>query len=176
MKKLVLLLLICSIAASCAVNASAKTKGARKMMISSLAFKNMENIPVKYTYDGERKNPPFKIENVPANVKSLALTCVDTDAPSGEFVHWVVFNIPPSIKEIKEGSSPAGAVKGSNTIGKLEYIPPTPPPGKIHHYIFTLYAINEVLALKQGASRLDVEEAMQGHLIVKATLTGLYKR
>ena len=89
--------------------------------ISSSAFENSGQIPKKYTCDGVNVNPSLKIENVPSNTKSLALVFDDMDAPRGTYVHWILWNINPNIKEIKENSVPEGAVQGMNDFKKPNY-------------------------------------------------------
>lgn len=150
--------------------------GDQNISIKSPAFKNMEHLPVKYSRNGKGINPPLIFEKVPATAKSLALIMDDPDAPSGTFDHWLVFNIPPKTKEIKENSVPEGAVSGKNSAGNTRYVSPSPPPGKPHRYIFKLYALDAMLQLNEGAYKSQVEKAMEGHVISQAALTGLYKR
>jgi len=101
-------------------------KGGKKMnvqktslIIKSPVFKNEEYLPVKYSAFVEGINPPLNFENVPANTKSLTLLVEDLDAPGGILDHWLVFNIPPTTKEISEGSRPANSPSGENTVGNL---------------------------------------------------------
>ena len=148
----------------------------RNISIKSPAFKNMEYLPVKFTGDGEGVNPTLIFENIPPNAKCLVLIMDDPDTSHGTFNHWLMFNIPPKTKGIKENSTPAGAAMGKNSIGKSDYVPPSPPAGKPHRYIFKLYALDRMLLLKEGASKDSIELAMQGHVISQTNLTGLYKR
>lgn len=149
--------------------------GEGKMKISSSAFLNNQEIPKKYTCDGEDVNPPLIIEEIPKNAKSLVLIVDDPDAPVGTWVHWVVFNINPKIKEIKENSVPKEAILGRNDFGKLEYGGPCPPAGT-HRYFFKVYALDKVLNLGQGATKMDLEKEMKGHILDWGELVGLYKR
>ena len=174
MKKLLVPMLIFLLLA--AGQAIALKHGGKKMIITSPAFHDQQFIPVKYSAFGEGINPPLKFENVPAKTKSLVLIVEDPDAPIGIFDHWLVFNLPPSEQEIGENSQPAHALAGKNTIGSLVYLPPRPPAGKAHRYVFTLYALDIVLPLKAGADKAEIEKAMSGHRLVKASLTGLFKR
>lgn len=144
------------------------------MKISSPVFKNNEFIPAKYTCDGQDVNPPLLIQEVPEGAKSLALIIDDPDAPMGTFVHWIVWNIPPSIAVIKENSLPEGASQGINDFGRNSYGGPCPPSGT-HRYYFKLYALDSLLELK-SARKEDLERAMRGHIIGKTELVGLYKR
>jgi hypothetical protein len=178
MKKTVILLVIALLAfGACA----ATKKGVGKMKSQNISIKipgfgNMEYMPVKFTGDGEGVNPPLIFENIPPNAKCLVLIMDDPDAPISTFNHWLVFNIPPKTKVIKENSVPVGAVMGKNSIGKLDYVPPSPPAGKPHRYVFKLYALDRMLNLKEGASKDSIEMAMQGHVIAQTSLTGSYKR
>ena len=152
------------------------------MKLSSPAFAHNEKIPSKYTCDGANVNPELHISGVPANAKSLALIFDDPDIP--DFVrekfkvsawdHWVVFNMPTTTTTIKENSQPSG-VAGKNTSAGLGYQGPC-PPDKEHRYFFKLYALDTTLPLKQGATKSDVEKAMQGHIVAQAELVGKYER
>lgn len=150
--------------------------------LTSSAFADTASIPSKYTCDGEQVNPPLSISGVPEGAKSLALVMDDPDVPKalkpdGVFDHWVLFNIPPHTTEI--GSSMNVGTIGANGAGQNKYTGPCPPaqyePSE-HRYIFKLYALDAELALKEGASKADVENAMQGHIIAEGQLLGTYKR
>ncbi|PIU78690.1 MAG: YbhB/YbcL family Raf kinase inhibitor-like protein [Candidatus Moranbacteria bacterium CG_4_10_14_3_um_filter_44_15] len=146
------------------------------MKITSSAFQNNENIPPKYTCDGENASPPLEISDVPAEAKSLALVVDDPDAPlAGGFVHWVVFNINSGTDSIGENSTPQGAVEGMNSAGRTGYTSPCPPSGT-HRYFFKLYALGTMLSLDSSATREDVEKAMEGKILDQAILVGLYQR
>ncbi|HTY13507.1 MAG TPA: YbhB/YbcL family Raf kinase inhibitor-like protein [Candidatus Omnitrophota bacterium] len=153
---------------------TAVTKG--NLSITSPAFNDNGTIPVRYTVDGEGLIPPLSFTGAPKDAKSLALVLEDPDAPRGTFVHWVIYNIAPDAAGIGEGSSPAGASFGRNSIGKAEYICPSPPPGKLHHYIFTLYALDAELDRGGNYDRNGLSKAMDGHILDQARLTGTYGR
>ena len=142
------------------------------MILTSSAFENNKHIPKRFTCDGEGKNPPLKIDKIPKDTKSLALIVDDPDAPMGTFVHWVVYDIPVT-PFIVEGSVPGK--QGANTARGLDWVPPCPPLGT-HRYIFKIYALDKELGLKEGADKAAVEKAMEGHILDKAELVGLYKR
>jgi len=146
-----------------------------ELKISSPAFENAAKIPKKYTCDGENVNPPLKIENAPSHAKSLALVFDDVDAPRGSYVHWIVWNIDPGLKEIKENSVPEGVVQGMNDFKKRNYGGPC-PPGRAHKYVFKIYALDTLLNLNPNGSKKDLEKAMEGHIISRAQRMGLYKR
>ncbi len=143
--------------------------------ISSSAFNHKELIPSKYTCDGMDVNPPLAIENVPSGAKSLALIVDDPDAPRGMWVHWIVWNIDPGTKEIKENSVPPGAKQGMSDFGKRDYGGPCPPSGT-HRYFFKLYALDATLSLGPDTTKTALEAAMKGHVIAQAEIIGLYKR
>lgn len=179
MRKAACIILTISLAFLILGIAAAATKGACKMTnfaINSSVFKNNEYLPKRYAGDGDNISPPLKFENVPKGTKSFVLIVDDPDAPMGTFNHWVVFNIPAKTKEFKEGKVPAGSIEGSNTAGEAAYHGPYPPPGKPHHYIFKIYALNAVLSLEAGSTKGEVEEAIGGHVLAHCILTGMYKR
>jgi len=145
------------------------------MKIASSAFENKQMIPQKYTCDGENINPPLQITEVPSNTQSLVLIVDDPDAPSGDWVHWLVWNINPETKLITENESPQGAIQGTNDFGKQNYGGPCPPSG-IHHYQFKIYALDTTLNLPSSSRKKDLETAMANHILDKDMLIGLYQR
>ena len=150
------------------------TQGEENMLIKSAAFSENQLIPQKYTCQGKDVSPPLSIEGIPSGAKTVALIVDDPDAPMQTWVHWVVFNIPArSTVEIPEGNVPGK--QGSNDFGKVDYGGPCPPSGT-HRYFFKAYALDQELPLKEGARKGDVEKAMQGHMLAKGELIGLYKK
>lgn len=145
------------------------------LKISSTVFTHNGSIPSKYTCDGADVNPPLAIENVPTGAKSLALIVDDPDALAGAWVHWVVWNIDPSLKEIKEHAVPAGASVGMTDFGNQKYGGPCPPTGT-HRYFFKLYALDARLVLDPNSTKEALENAMKGHILAQTELIGLYKR
>jgi Raf kinase inhibitor-like YbhB/YbcL family protein len=150
------------------------------MRLFSSAFRDGELIPPKYTCDGENVSPPLEWEGVPENAKSLALIMDDPDAPSGLFVHWLLFNIPSSENGLTEGVGIAGPAAGGGTQGKngfnqTAYGGPC-PPGGTHRYYFHLYALDAGIGLSPGAGRPEVETAIRSHIITEAQLMGRYAR
>ncbi len=147
----------------------------KKLTISSPAFENNQSIPAKYTCDGTNVNPPLKIGNVPPESKSLALILDDPDAPGGTYVHWILWNINPGVGEIKEKSVPEGAVQGKNDFKKNSYGGPC-PPSRAHRYLFKIYALDSQLKLDPKSTKVDLETAMEGHILARGELVGVYKR
>jgi len=144
--------------------------------ITSTAFKEGKMIPKKYTCDGTNVSPQLAWSGIPANARSIALICDDPDAPSGTWVHWVVFNMPAATKEISEaGGLPAGAQQGINDFKRIDYGGPCPPSGT-HRYYFKIYAVDMTLNLKEGATKADLLSAMQGHILAQGQIMGKYQR
>ncbi|MCL5010705.1 MAG: YbhB/YbcL family Raf kinase inhibitor-like protein [Patescibacteria group bacterium] len=142
--------------------------------ISSTSFGNNDVLPVKFTCDGTNVNPEINIEGVPANAQGLALVVNDPDAPAGNFIHWLVWNIPASTQKIAENSTPGKSVVGVNGFGKNKYSGPCPPRGSSHRYIFTLYALDRALDIPGSSNSINA--ATTNHIIAKARLTAVYKR
>ena len=145
------------------------------MKITSPAFANNGRIPEKYTCDMESLIPPLEFVDVPSQAQSLVLIMDDPDAPSGTFVHWVVYNINPKVVKVEEGKVPEGGIQGATNAGTQEYVGPCPPSGT-HRYFFKLYALNKQLELPQGITKQQVLEKMQDSVIAQAQLLGLYSR
>ena len=151
-----------------------------EMTISSPAFKDKEPIPEKYTCDGDDISPPLVFNNVPVETKSLALIMDDPDAPMGTFVHWVVYDIKPDIREIPEDQPHSstildGAKQGKNDFLKIGYGGPCPPNGK-HRYFFKLYALDTMLDLDPGLTKEELLKYIQRHIIAQSILVGTYER
>ncbi|MBN2105185.1 YbhB/YbcL family Raf kinase inhibitor-like protein [bacterium] len=142
------------------------------MELKSAAFQQNQMIPKKYTCQGQDINPPLQIQDIPDQTKSLALIVDDPDAPNGDFVHWVVYNIPV-IEVIPENATPGKA--GMNDFGKQDYGGPCPPIGT-HRYFFRLYALNEKLTAEEGADRDTLLKRMEGHILDQAELMGFYMK
>ena len=151
------------------------------LKVESDAFEAEGTIPQKYTCDGDDLSPPLSWTEPPAGTESLALICVDPDAPAGTWDHWVLFNIPPDIGSLPEGIAADPVVEGLGTHGsnswrRLGYGGPCPPQGAPHRYLFQLFALDSSLDLDPGASRTEVEKAMEGHILAQGQLAGKYGR
>jgi len=142
------------------------------MRLSSPAFEEGETIPDQYSKEGGNQRPPLRFEDVPSTAQSLALIVDDPDAPQGTFTHWLVYNISPAIREFG-GDTLVTAQQACNDYGQSDYGGPRPPSGE-HRYFFKLYALDDRLSLPRGASRLDMEEAMLGHVITEAEYMGRF--
>lgn len=145
------------------------------MIIATEAFKNQGFIPGKYTCDGLDINPALRFADIPKGTVSLALIVDDPDSPSGDWVHWLVWNIGPDTTIIEENSVPAGASEGVTDFKANQYGGPCPGSGT-HHYEFKLYALNTMLALPATAKKADLLTAMTGHIITETKLIGQYSR
>lgn len=145
--------------------------------LHSSAFKHGEAIPRRYTCDGEDISPPLAWSGAPTGTRSFVLICDDPDAPVGVWDHWILFNIPATVNALPEGVAERtdGSLYGKNSWRRLDYGGPCPPSG-VHRYFFKLYALDTELSLKAGASKREVERAMQGHILAQAELMGTYTR
>ena len=152
----------------------------KTMKLESSAFSHNGMIPPKYTCDRQDFSPPLKWDAPPTGTQSLALIVDDPDAPMGTFVHWVLYDLPPEITGLPEAvpndaTLAGGGTHGKNDFGKLGYGGPCPPSGK-HRYFFKLYALDRSLGLPSGATKEQLEAAMNGHILAAAELIGLYSR
>jgi Raf kinase inhibitor-like YbhB/YbcL family protein len=145
----------------------------KELTVKSPAFQPNNQIPKKYSCDGEDKNPPLTIDGVPKESKSLALIVDDPDAPHGTFDHWVVWDIPPSTTKIAEHSIPG--TEGLNGARQKGFMGPCPPSGT-HRYFFKVYALDTELKLGAKTTKRELEKAMENHILAKGELIGLYKR
>jgi len=144
------------------------------LTLRSPAFDDNQSIPSKYTCDGNNVNPPLVIRNVPANAKSMVLVVHDPDAPAGDWNHWAVYDIKPETRIIIENSIPGSEVL--NDFNKFHYGGPCPPDGKAHHYVFELYALDNQLSLNPNGSLGGLLQIMQGHVLDKTRIVGIYKK
>ncbi|MBF0522873.1 MAG: YbhB/YbcL family Raf kinase inhibitor-like protein [Candidatus Omnitrophica bacterium] len=144
-----------------------------KMILSSPDFENQGVIPVEFSCQGVNVNPALEIQGVPEGVKSLALIVDDPDAPSGDWVHWVVFNIPAEQRTIEKGAVPG--IQGVNDFRTINYGGPCPPSGPPHRYFFKIYALDTMLTLSKGVTKKQLEKAMIGHVLDQAQIIGLYQ-
>jgi Raf kinase inhibitor-like YbhB/YbcL family protein len=149
--------------------------------LTSSAFKPNEAIPKEYTCDGSDISVPLHWNNAPERTKSFALIVDDPDAPRGTWVHWVVYDLPATTRELSAGvghedTLQNGAKQGKNDFGKIGYGGPCPPGGPAHHYHFKLYALDQMAGLKTKTTKQHLLDAIKGHVLAEAKLIGTYKR
>ena len=171
----VLGIVVLSITFAASMGSSQELGKVKPLKVTSPAFENNKIIPSKYGCDGGNVNPAIRIENVPPGAKSLALLLDDQDAPRRTYVHWILWNLDPSTKEIKENSVPEGAVQGLNDFKKNTYGGPCPPT-RPHRYALLVYALDVRLNLDPKSGKAELEKAMEGHIIAQGQLMGVYKR
>jgi len=155
--------------------------------VTSPALKPDQPIPKDYTADGRNLSPPLSWANVPPGTKELAVVCEDPDAGNPPpFVHWVIYKIPATAKGLPENvpfepgaampASIAGAIQGNSGFRRPIYRGPAPPPGKVHHYHFVVYALDAPLEAKPGLTRAELLDAIKGHVIGQGELVATYER
>jgi Raf kinase inhibitor-like YbhB/YbcL family protein len=149
--------------------------------LTSKDFPSGAAIPRQHTCQGPDESPELHWGEAPAGTASLALIVDDPDAPAGVWVHWVAWNIPAAEHGTaanfpRQEQAANGARQGRNDFGKIGYNGPCPPPGKTHRYFFRLYALDTRLDLQAGATRAQLDAAMQGHILAKTEYMGTFKR
>jgi len=148
--------------------------------LTSTAFKEGQPIPRQHTCDGVDVSPALEWSGAPPSAKTFALICDDPDAPSGTWVHWVLYNLPGDRIGLVENvpateKVPGDGLQGTNDFQKIGYGGPCPPSGT-HHYFFKLYALDGELSLKGGATKAEVLKAMEGQIVAQTQLMGTYRR
>jgi Raf kinase inhibitor-like YbhB/YbcL family protein len=150
------------------------------LSVSSSAFSPGDVIPPRYTCLGDNVSPPLEWSDPPAGTRTIAILCDDPDSPSGDWVHWVLFNLPPDARQLPENLSPTahlpnGAVQGVNDFHEHGYGGPCPPPGKPHRYNFTVFALDTELRLSSKATKKELVRAAHGHILAQGKLTGMFR-
>lgn len=174
----VILLVICSTIIFAETQPGENAMG--KIEFKSPAFRDGGMIPSEYTCDGENISPLLEWSGIPQETKSLALIADDPDAPVGDWVHWVIYDLPPDLMHLpaavpKIEKLAFGGIQGRTDFGNIGYGGPC-PPGGTHRYFFKLYALDKVLGLAAGATKKELLKAMQGHILAEAQLMGKYQR
>jgi len=151
-----------------------------ELSVESDAFTEGGLIPSKYTCDGNDVSPPLRWSGLPDGTRSLALISDDPDAPMGTWVHWVMYNIPPHVRELREHVPPSeklsdSTVQGRTDFGRIGYGGPCPPSGT-HRYYFRVYALDTVLDVAPGTTKRQLLRAMEGHVLAQGELMGKYAR
>lgn len=144
------------------------------MKLESSAFKDHQPIPKKYTCEGEDLSPPLLFLEIPKETKSLAIIVDDPDAPRGTFDHWIAWNLASNVTSLAEGAEVPN--QGTNHFNEMRYRGPCPPHGNPHRYFFKAYSLDTLIDLPNGASKKQLEDAMEGHILGKAELVGTYQR
>ena len=180
MKKITVLTAI-TILLACGCSATTDID-APEMKIISQSFKDGETIPADFTCMGGDKSPQLSWTAIPTGTASFALVCEDLDAPKGVFTHWIVYNMTPVTTRLLEDQPkinflPNSAIQGTNDFGNFGWGGPCPPAGKIHRYVFTIYALDVKLSIdKSPFVRTIFDEAIKDHVIVSAKITGTFEQ
>jgi Raf kinase inhibitor-like YbhB/YbcL family protein len=160
-------------------NSKAPSEPPNTMTLTSPAFTDGATLPKKFTCDGSLGgvNPSLDWSKRPRDLKSQALTLVDPDAPSGTFVHWVVWGMMRKTTGLQEDIPPIGLPMAKNSAGTTKYAPPCPPKGDSpHRYVFTIYALKDQLDAKSGDPASEVIDKIKQAALARGTLTGKYSR
>jgi len=170
---------MCTVLVASAI--SAQQESPMPFTLASSAFREGARIPRQYTCDDDDLSPPLAWTEAPAGTQSLALIMDDPDAPMGTWVHWVLYNLPPSVRTLTEGlprdaKLQLGALQGVNDFGRHGYGGPCPPPGPAHRYFFKLYALKTRLTLPPKTTKAQLERAMEGYILAQTQLIGRYQR
>jgi Raf kinase inhibitor-like YbhB/YbcL family protein len=175
------LLLVMALTAGPACAAGGEVGKEEAMDLHSPAFDPGGKIPVKFTCDGEDVSPALRWGKPPEGTAGFALIADDPDAPAGTWVHWVLYDLPPATRELPEkvpteAVLTSGARQGKNDFGRTGYGGPCPPRGPAHRYYFRLYALDVKTQLRAGATRAELEAAIEGHILAQVELMGRYGR
>ena len=152
-----------------------------KLELKAAAFRPGSTIPLQFTCSGANISPSLSWTQPPPRTQSFVLIVDDPDAPAGTWVHWVVYDLPASARQLPEHVPPfdgvaGGGKQGVNDFPMNGYGGPCPPPGKPHRYFFRLYALDTILDLRAPVHRKDVDSAMKGHVLAQAELMGTFGR
>lgn len=175
------LLLLCSCSSRNTSTATAERASKMTVQVTSTAFKEGGSIPSKYTCEGQDVSPPLAWNSVPEGTRSIALIADDPDAPGKTWVHWVLYNLPPSLRELPENVPASesilgnGGRQGMTDFGKIGYGGPCPPSGT-HRYFFKVYALDSDHHLDPGLTKAQLVKAMEGHVLAEGQLMGTYAK
>ena len=170
------------VAALCLVFSGSAARGASfKFELATPAFRPGGTIPVPFTCSGVNMSPALSWTAGPPRTVSFALIVDDPDAPGGTWVHWVVYNLPATARQLPEriplgAAITSGGRQGENDFPTNGYGGPCPPPGKPHRYFFRLYALDTLLDLHGQVHRQDIDAAMKGHILAQTELMGTFGR
>ena len=151
--------------------------GPVELVVTSPAFKHGVAIPAEYTCNGDERLPPLKWSAPPEGAASIAVIVDDPDAPLGTWVHWVVFDLPGDLSSLEAETSLAIATEATNSWGNIGWGGPCPPKDHgPHRYFFRVYALDARLGLLPETTRIDVDRAMQGHVLAQGSMMGTFER
>jgi Raf kinase inhibitor-like YbhB/YbcL family protein len=147
-----------------------------RLSVTSKSFGSGGAIPVDYSCDGTDKSPPLTWSAPPEGTKALAIIVEDPDSRSGDFTHWLAYNIPPTAVSLPEAvdSATLGGEEGMNSFGRGGYAGPCPPRQEMHRYYFHVFALDAPLTVKPGATRDAVDAAMTHHVLAEGALLGTF--
>ena len=150
------------------------------LQVSSASFSDGGSIPQQFTCDGADLSPQLEWHSAPPGTKSLAIVMDDPDAPM-LFTHWLVYNVAPGVRGLPQNASThatshQGAAEGTNSFGRFGFDGPCPPVGTPHHYVIRLYALDIRLDLLPGATRRQVDSAIEQHIVAEGQIIGIYQR
>jgi len=147
--------------------------------LTASSFRANGEIPARFSCDGDDTSPALSWSDPPAGTRTFALAMIDPDATGGNFVHWIIYDLPASTRSLPEGiaqgADAAGGHQGTNGFGNLGYNGPCPPPGNGHRYALHLFALDSALNL-QHATAEDLQSAMKGHILARGEAVGFYRR
>jgi hypothetical protein len=152
------------------------------LRLSSTAIRDGQPIDDRYTARGDNNSPQLAWEDVPQGTQELALLMFDPDAPGADFVHWIVYGMPPGMNGLDEGlpgethpDEREPFMQGRNDSGRTGYFGPMPPPGKPHHYHYRLYALDKKLNLPANVDKGQFRQAINGHVLAESEIVGTYQ-
>jgi Raf kinase inhibitor-like YbhB/YbcL family protein len=147
--------------------------------LTASSFRANGEIPARFSCDGDDTSPALSWNDPPAGTRTFALAMIDPDAPGGNLVQWIIYDLPATTRSLPEGIAQgpdaAGGHQGTNGLGKVGYNGPCPPPGSGHRYVFHLFALDSALNL-QHATAQDLQSAMKGHILARGDIVGLFRR
>jgi Raf kinase inhibitor-like YbhB/YbcL family protein len=164
-------------APSSAATSATPAPAAARIVLVSPAFAPNGTMPRRFTCAGGGAAPPLRWSRVPRGAQALALVVEDLDAPGGTFVHWVLYDIPPTTRGLEGATPPPGAREARNGAGSTGWTPPCPPPGdKVHRYVFTLYALRSPLGIPPNGDPAEARSAISRVTIARGQLVGRFGR
>lgn len=172
--------LLVAVGTLCVGEAAAQGFSLPPLLMETDAFEDGGIVPAKYAMRGENVQPGFTFSNAPDGTVAYAIIFHDLDVAMGgntdDVLHWIVWNIPASAGGIPEGGLPEGSVQGANVMRRNAYMGPGAPAGpRFHHYVFELYALNEMLDIPATSGRAELLEAMAGKTVAKAAYVGRFR-